>query len=178
MQRESAVSDGRALVRTVAALAAALLVLGLSAAPAFGQNGDVIEGDDVQYGAVCQNLVGSIGITQNQYANAAANANGGGGGEDTGGGSARAIARIAQEQGVSVAQVNECLNAAERPGGDGVLIAGAAKDQHKEGVLAATIPDKALPFTGGMPLLGLAALGLAAVVVGAFVLRAVMSRRL
>jgi hypothetical protein len=45
-----------------------------------------------------------------------------------------------------------------------------------EDVLAATIPDKALPFTGGMPLLGLAAIGLASLIAGAAVLRAVMRR--
>jgi hypothetical protein len=43
-------------------------------------------------------------------------------------------------------------------------------------VLASTIPDRNLPFTGGMPLLGLAALGLASMVAGASVLRAVTRR--
>jgi LPXTG-motif cell wall-anchored protein len=43
--------------------------------------------------------------------------------------------------------------------------------------LAATMPDKLLPDTGGMPLFGLAAIGLAAIVAGVFVLWAVMSRR-
>ena len=171
MRRESAVSDGRALVRTVAVVAAVLLVLALSAVPAFGQN----RGDDIQYSSVCQNLIGTFDVTQNQYANAGATANGGGGGEETGGGDARAIARIAQEQGVSVAQVNECLNGAAERGGDRALILDAKGDRHKEGVLAATIPDKVLPFTGGVPLPGLAALGLAAV--GVSVLRAVLSRR-
>jgi hypothetical protein len=173
MRRESAVSEGGALIRTVAAVAAALLILGLYAAPAFGQN----RADDTQYRAVCQNLIGNFNVTQNQYANANATASGGGGGEENGGGDARAIARIAQEQGVSVAQVNECLNgAAERAGGDRALIL-AADDRHKQGVLAATIPDKVLPFTGGMSLTGLAALGLVIAAVGAIVLRAVLSRR-
>ncbi len=43
-------------------------------------------------------------------------------------------------------------------------------------VLANTIPDRNLPFTGGIPLLGLAALGLASLVAGASVLGAVMRR--
>jgi hypothetical protein len=43
-------------------------------------------------------------------------------------------------------------------------------------VLADTIPDRKLPFTGGMPLLGLAAIGLASLIAGAAVLRAVTRR--
>jgi hypothetical protein len=43
-------------------------------------------------------------------------------------------------------------------------------------VLAGTIPDKNLPFTGGMSLLGLAAIGIAALIAGAAVLRAVLRR--
>jgi hypothetical protein len=43
-------------------------------------------------------------------------------------------------------------------------------------VLADTIPNRNLPFTGGMSLLLLAAIGLAALVAGAAVLRAVMRR--
>jgi hypothetical protein len=46
-----------------------------------------------------------------------------------------------------------------------------------EDVFAKTIPDRKLPFTGGMPLLGLAAIGLASLVAGASVLRAVTRRR-
>jgi hypothetical protein len=160
MRCKSAVTD-RALVRVFAAIAAALLVLGFSATPAFGQ---ITRGDDVQFRAVCQNIIGAIGVTQTQYANATGIAVGGGATDDGGRGSARAVAAIDQEQGVSIAQVNECLNAAE--------------DQYKDGVIAATIPEKALPFTGGIPLLGLfAVIGIAAVVAGAIVLRAVMSRR-
>jgi hypothetical protein len=43
-------------------------------------------------------------------------------------------------------------------------------------VLVDTIPDRKLPFTGGMPLLGLAAIGLVSLIAGAAVLRAVMRR--
>jgi hypothetical protein len=44
------------------------------------------------------------------------------------------------------------------------------------GVLVDTIPDRKLPFTGGMPLLGLAAVGLVSLIAGAAALRAVMRR--
>jgi hypothetical protein len=43
-------------------------------------------------------------------------------------------------------------------------------------VLVDTIPNRKLPFTGGMPLLGLAAIGLVSLIAGAVVLRAVMRR--
>jgi hypothetical protein len=43
-------------------------------------------------------------------------------------------------------------------------------------VLADTIPNRNLPFTGGMPLLGLAALGLVSLIAGGAVLRAVTRR--
>jgi hypothetical protein len=44
-------------------------------------------------------------------------------------------------------------------------------------VLADTIPNKLLPDTGGVPLLGLAAISLASVIAGASVLRAATRRR-
>ncbi|MCA1688157.1 MAG: hypothetical protein LC714_06120 [Actinobacteria bacterium] len=44
-------------------------------------------------------------------------------------------------------------------------------------VLRDTIPGRRLPFTGGMPLLGLAALGLASIVAGGTLLGAVTRRR-
>jgi hypothetical protein len=44
-------------------------------------------------------------------------------------------------------------------------------------VLKSTIPDEDLPYTGGVPLLGLAALSLASLVAGASVLRAATRRR-
>jgi hypothetical protein len=172
MRCESAISDGRASARAAAAIAAALLVLGLSTPPAFGQGRG---GDDVQYDAVCQNIIGAIRVDQSQTGSSNATADSGGGGEDARGGSARAVAKVAQEQGVSVAQVNECLNgAAENPG----VKAATVDDQDKGDVLAATIPKKILPDTGGISLLGLlVVVGLAAIAAGVFVLRTVMSRR-
>jgi hypothetical protein len=90
-------------------LAAMLAMVLAAAAPALAQNTDVVgdenavvnEGDDTQYNAVCQNIIGSIGdISQEQSGNADAVAV-----DDS-----NAVAEVAQEQGVSIAQVNECLN--------------------------------------------------------------------
>jgi hypothetical protein len=43
-------------------------------------------------------------------------------------------------------------------------------------VLADTIPNRNLPFTGGVPLLGLSAIGLASLIAGVVMLRAVLRR--
>ena len=43
-------------------------------------------------------------------------------------------------------------------------------------VLADTIPNRNLPFTGGVPLLGLSAIGLASLIAGVAMLRAVLRR--
>jgi hypothetical protein len=125
-------------------------------------------GDNVQYAAVCQNIIGAFEASAGQGATAGAFA----AGEEN----AAAVAEIAQNQNVSVSQVNECLNdagAGERPG------VNAAKDQYaKANVIATTIPKKPLPNTGGIPLHGLfAVLGLASVATGASVLRAATQRR-
>jgi hypothetical protein len=170
MWHESDVSDGRVLVRVVATTVAALLVLGLSAVPALGQ--DRGRGG-AQFSAVCQNIIGEIGVTQSQYGNAAALAIGGGGGDSGGGGSARAVAQVAQAQGVSVAQVNECLNAAdEGPGGDTTGEDGKVAAD----VIKGTIPDqKVLANTGGPVVLPLG-LGLLLVASGASVLRVLLRR--
>ena len=53
----------------------------------------------------------------------------------------------------------------------------AATGEQTQDVIAGTIPDKPLPDTGGLHLLGLAALGLASVVAGASALRAGTRRR-
>jgi len=170
MWHESEVSDGRVLVRVIATTVAALLVLGLSAVPALGQ--DRGRGG-AQFSAVCQNIIGEIGVTQSQYGNAAALAIGGGGGDSGGGGSARAVAQVAQAQGVSVAQVNECLNAAdEGPGGDTTGEDGKVAAD----VIKGTIPDqKVLANTGGPVVLPLG-LGLLLVASGASVLRVLLRR--
>jgi hypothetical protein len=69
------------------------------------------------------------------------------------------------------------LRAQYRDGrGDDELIVQRFEQCLSEDVLAETIPDRQLPFTGGMSLLFLGAIGLASIVAGASVLRAVMRR--
>ena len=82
-------------------LAAMLAMVLAAAAPALAQAVSVGEGDDVQYNAVCQNILGSVGnITNTQGGAAIANANN----------DSAAAAEVAQKQGVSIEQVNQCLN--------------------------------------------------------------------
>jgi len=82
-------------------LAAMLAMVLAAAAPVVAQDVNVTTGDNVEYNAVCQNIIGSIGdITAAQGASADATA------VDN----SVAVAEVAQEQNVSVAQVNECLN--------------------------------------------------------------------
>ena len=141
----------------VAAVATALFALWPAATIAFGQ---ATEGDDVQYSAVCQNILGQIGdITQNQTGTAGAVAIQYG----------EAAAEVAQEQGVSIAQVNECLNGIDVTRDD---VKDDVNDKVAAGVIVGTIPDqKVLADTGGMPLFGLAIIGLGLVAAGASLLR-------
>jgi LPXTG-motif cell wall-anchored protein len=101
-------------LRKVMLLAAMLAMVLAAAAPALAQQigGDqgpvggedaVQAGDNVQYAAVCQDIIGALDAAANQYgfSDAAAFA------EEN----AAAVSEIAQEQNVSVSQVNECLNA-------------------------------------------------------------------
>jgi hypothetical protein len=162
MRRGSVVSSGRAFMLVVAAT---LLVVWLPAAPAFGQ-------DDVQYSAVCQNIIGSIGditAVQSGAADAAA-----------GQYNSEVIAEVAQEQGVSVAQVNECLNGVADNGklpddgknGDDDGDVGALTKTPRGEVLTVSIPDqKVLADTGGLPLSGLALIGLGLMAAGVSLLR-------
>src|SRR5215218_6893160 len=88
-------------MRKVMLLAAMLAMVLAAAAPALAQAVAIDEGDDVEYNAVCQNIIGGFGdITQAQYGDADAVAV-----DDS-----AAAAEVAQEQGVSISQVNECLN--------------------------------------------------------------------
>ena len=93
-------------------LAAMVAMVLAAAAPVLAQNantGDVAGGDQVNqgdetvYNAVCQNIIGSFEATTGQY----------GGDVDidaVGGDDAAVVAEVAQEQNVSVEQVNDCLN--------------------------------------------------------------------
>jgi len=88
-------------MRKVMLLAAMLAMVLAAAAPALAQAVAIDEGDDVEYNAVCQNIIGGFGdITPAQYGDADAIAV-----DDS-----AAAAEVAQEQGVSISQVNECLN--------------------------------------------------------------------
>ena len=141
-------------------LAAMLAMVLAAAAPALAQAVSVGEGDDVQYNAVCQNILGSIGnITNTQGGAAVANANN----------DSAAAAEVAQEQGVAITQVNECLNAAQgaAPAAPVQQYAGAAQ-QYDAASPTATATASAtasataaaggeLPETGGTSLLALGA---------------------
>src|SRR3712207_1023731 len=101
-------------MRKVMLLAAMLAMVLAAAAPALAQIGggqgpvagdDAVQaGDNVQYSAVCQNIIaafdqyaGAVGVSD---ADAFSNSE-----------NAAAVSEVAQSQGVSVSQVNECLNA-------------------------------------------------------------------
>jgi hypothetical protein len=91
-------------MRKAMLLAAMLAMVLAAAAPVVAQDVNVTTGDNVEYNAVCQNIIGSVGditATQGQYAAAGNLSNM----DDS-----AAIAEVAAEQGVTVAQVNECLN--------------------------------------------------------------------
>ena len=146
-------------MKKVMLLAAMLAMVLAAAAPALAQTGAIDEGDDVEYNAVCQNIIGGFGdITQDQAGDADAVAV-----DDS-----AAAAEVAQEQGVSIEQVNECLNNFDL-NGDGVVTVVEIK---KAGVVAkkvvtatatATATTKAttttLPATGGPAVSGAMALG-------------------
>jgi hypothetical protein len=94
-------------------LAAMLAMVLAAAAPALAQQiggdqgpvaGDdaVQAGDNVQYSAVCQNIIGSFDVTADQSATATASA--------SGGANAAATAEIDQSQNISGTQTNRSLN--------------------------------------------------------------------
>jgi Tfp pilus assembly protein FimT len=100
-------------MRKLMVLAAVLAMMLVSAAPAFAQQiggdqgpvaGDdaVQAGDNVQYAAVSQNIIGTVDVTADQSATATASA--------TGGDNAAATAEIDQSQDISVTQTNRSMN--------------------------------------------------------------------
>ena len=123
-----------------------------AAAPAFAQANATDEGDDVEYNAVCQNILGSVGdIIQDQDASASASAV-----DDS-----AAAAAVAQEQGVTIEQVNECLNEADFDD-DGFIEVVELEEFgvvffEDDGSVSATVETETLPETGGAPLLALGA---------------------
>jgi hypothetical protein len=148
-------------MRKVMLLAAMLAMVVAAAAPALAQQiggdqgpvgGDdaVQAGDNVQYAAVCQNIIGALEAQTGQdaasFSAAFADEN------------AAAVSEVAQDQNVSVSQVNECLNAT-------VTATAAAAAQYATGTAtaAAAAAGGALPPTGGASLI---ALGAGALLVG------------
>ena len=145
-------------MRKIVLLAAMLAMVLVAAMPALAQDTDVVgdenvvtnEGDDTQYNAVCQNIIGSIGdITQNQSGAADSIAI-----EDS-----AAVAEVAQEQGVTVEQVNECLNNFDADADGFVHV-----DEIVTGTVTATVVSgggaaaaAVLPATGGASLFALGA---------------------
>jgi hypothetical protein len=135
-------------------LAAMLAMVLAAAAPALGQGdvGDVNLGDDqfnvgdeTVYTAVCQNIIGSFQADAGQGAVAV--------GVATAGDNAVAAAEIAQEQNVSVSQVNECLNAFFATASPTATATAAAHVQYAAATgtatATATASPTALPPTGG-----------------------------
>ncbi len=122
-------------MRKVMLLAAMLAMVLAAAAPAFAQ--DVIaidEGDDVEYNAVCQNILGSVGdITNTQDGDADAVAT-----DDS-----AAAAEVAQSQDVTIEQVNECLNEADLDADGEVTVV----EIEKFGVAVATVTASASAST-------------------------------
>jgi hypothetical protein len=159
-------------LRKLMLLAAMLAMVLAAAAPALGQGdvGDVNQGDDqfnvgdeTVYTAVCQNIIGSFQATAGQDAVAV--------GAATAGENAVAAAEIAQEQNVSVSQVNECLNAFFATASP-TATAAAAHVQYAAATGTATASPTAtatataLPPTGGMVPSSALALGAAVLLVG------------
>ena len=146
-------------MRKVMLLAAMLAMVLAAAAPAFAQAVAIDEGDDVEYNAVCQNILGAVGdITNAQDGDASAVAD-----DDS-----AAAAEVAQSQGVTIEQVNECLNEADLDGDGDVTIVEleefgvftAAAVQYDDGSASASASASAaaeLPETGGASLLALGA---------------------
>jgi hypothetical protein len=145
-------------------LAAMLAMVLAAAAPALGQQigGDqgpvggedaVQAGDNVQYAAVCQNIIGAFEASAGQGATAGAFAEGGE--------NAAAVAEIAQNQNVSVEQANECLNA-WFASASATATATATAGGGGGGGASAT----ALPATGGPVPSSALALGAGALLVG------------
>jgi hypothetical protein len=137
-------------------LAAMVAMVLAAAAPALAQAVAADGGDDVQYNAVCQNILGNVGdITNTQGGAAKAVANN----------DSAAAAEVAQKQGVSIQQVNQCLNAAPASAAPVQQYAGAAQQYDVASPTATASPTASataaaggeLPPTGGTSLLALGA---------------------
>ena len=136
-------------MRKVMLLAAMLAMVLAAAAPVFAQDDITItQGDDVEYNAVCQNIIGAIGdITQDQTGDADATAV-----DDS-----AAVAEVAQEQGVTVDQVNACLNNFATVTATATATATATVSGGGGGGGGAAAAVTVLPETGGASLFALGA---------------------
>jgi LPXTG-motif cell wall-anchored protein len=145
-------------------MAAMLAMVLAAAAPALGQQiggdqgpvaGDdaVQAGDNVQYAAVCQDIIGALDAAANQYgfSDTAAFA------EEN----AAAVSEIAQDQNVSVSQVNECLNAFFASASPTATAGGGSGG----GGAASAAAGSTLPSTGGFVPSSALALGAGALLV-------------
>ena len=166
------------------AIVAALLMFALPAAVVFAQAVTNDDRDDISDNGTCQNIIGSVSdIDQNQQGSANAVA---ANGESTSSQEDSAVAEVAQEQGVSIWQVNECLNGvvagttgptiadtttadtttadtttADTTTADTTTADTTADTNRQAGVITDTIPDqKLLVNTGGPALVLMPALGL------------------
>jgi hypothetical protein len=147
-------------MRKVMLLAAMLAMVVAAAAPALGQQigGDqgpvagedaVQAGDNVQYAAVCQSIIGAFEASAGQFADSDASAF-----ADE---NAAALSEIAQNQNVSVEQVNECLNAwwaSASPTASPTATGGGGSGG---GGSASAAAGGTLPSTGGASLIALGA---------------------
>ncbi|MDP8947132.1 MAG: hypothetical protein M3N09_03375 [Actinomycetota bacterium] len=144
-------------MRKIMLLAAMVAMVLAAAAPALAQSVDtgdtagddqVNQGDTAVFNAVCQNILGEFAATTGQY----------GGDVDidaVGGDDAAVVAEIAQEQNVSVEQVNECLNnfaataTATAPATATATASATAAAAAQYASPTATATATALPPTGG-----------------------------
>ncbi len=155
-------------------LAAMLAMVLAAAAPALAQQiggdqgpvaGDdaVQAGDNVQYAAVCQNIIGAFEASADQDAGAGSFA--------SAGENAAAVSEIAQDQNVSVEQVNECLNAffasaSAASAASASASATASATATTTATATASASATALPSTGGPVPSSALALGAGALLVG------------
>ena len=136
-------------MRKVMLLAAMLAMVLAAAAPVFAQDDITItQGDETQYNAVCQNIIGSIGaIDQDQDGVA----------DGVAVDDSAAVAQVAQEQGVTVEQVNECLNNFDADADGFVEVVEIQVTTATATVSGGAAAAAALPATGGASLFALGA---------------------
>ena len=135
-------------MRKVMLLAAMLAMVLAAAAPVFAQDDITItQGDETQYNAVCQNIIGSIGAIEQDQDGVA---------DGVAVDDSAAVAQVAQEQGVTVEQVNECLNNFDADA-DGFVEVVEIQVTTATATVSGGAAAAALPATGGASLFALGA---------------------